>query len=96
MDMQNHLTTITNWIISDLKSKKIRAVDAVWKEDENTASLSFYIDGEITEEELEDFSVACAEIIAHCSNGLLKENFLRWDYPKPLPSQFLAYKRDGE
>lgn len=32
-----------------------------------------YIDGETTEEELEDMSVACAEIIAHCSSGLLRE-----------------------
>lgn len=94
MDMQHHLTAITNWIISDLKSDKIRAVDAVWEQDKNTASLSFYIDGEITEEENEDFSVASAEIIAHCLNGLLKEHFIRWDYPNPLPYQFLAYKRD--
>lgn len=94
MDMQNHLMTITNWIISDLKSNKIRAVDASWNEDENTAYLSFYIDGETTEEEHEDMSVACAEIIAHCSSGLLRENFIRLDYPKPLPVKILAYKKE--
>lgn len=94
MDMQKHLMVITNWIISDLKSNNIRAVDAVWKKDKNTAALSFYIDGNATEEELEDISVACAEIIAHCSNGLLEENSIRWDYPKPLPEKKFAYRKE--
>lgn len=94
MNMQKHLTEITNWIISDLKSNNIRAVDAVWKEDKNTASLSFYIDGNATEEQLEDISVASAEIIAHCSNGLLEENFIRWDCPKPLPEKKFAYSKE--
>jgi hypothetical protein len=91
--MQNHLTAITNWIISDLRSEKIRAVDAVWKEENNTASLLFYLDGQVSEDELDDISVACAEIIAHCSNGLLEEKFIRLDYPSPLPNKILAYKK---
>lgn len=66
----------------------------MWKEDKNTACLSFYFDGNATEEEIEDASIACAEIIAHCSNGLLEENYIRWDYPKPLPEKFLAYKKE--
>ncbi|MDP1880129.1 MAG: hypothetical protein Q8K60_04240 [Parachlamydiaceae bacterium] len=94
MDMQNHLMAITNWIINDLKSNSIRAVEAIWNENENTAVLSFYINGNIAEEELENISVASAEIIAHCSNGLLKENYIRWDYPKPLPEKVFAYQKE--
>lgn len=94
MEMQNHLMAITNWIISDLRSNKIRAVDAVWTEDKNTAVLSFYMDDNATEEEFEDISVACAEIIAHCSSGLLEENFIRWDYPQPLSKETFAYQKE--
>ena len=76
-------------------SKNISAVKALWKAKENTACITFYFDGEPTEDELEDASIACTEIIAHCSNGLLEENYIRWDYPKLLPDeQFLAYKRE--
>lgn len=94
MDMQKHLMGITNWTISDLKSNNIRAVEAIWKEEKNTAALSFYIDGNVTEKELEDISVACAEIIAHCSNALLEEIFIRWDYPKQLPEKTFAYEKE--
>ena len=96
MNMQEHLIYITELTIKDLKSPKIRGVSAVWNKLENTAYMTFYFDGETTEEELEDAEVACAEIIAHCSNGLLNERFIRLDFPEPLPeSSFWAYKRDA-
>jgi len=95
INMQEHLLYITGLIVRDISTlKKIRGVTAMWDEIENTAKITFYYDGEANEEEIEDFSVANAEIIAHCSNALLDEKFIRWDYPKPLPSQFLAYKKD--
>ena len=61
---------------------------AIWDELENTAKITFYQDREANENEREDFSVANAEIIAHCSDARLEEKFIRLDYPKPLPSQF--------
>ncbi len=91
--MQEHLLYITELIINDLHLQKMRAVTAEWIEIENTASMSFYFDDQATEEEIEEAAIACVEIIAHCSNGLLEEHFIRWDYPKPLPEKFLAYKR---
>jgi hypothetical protein len=35
-----------------------------------------------------------AGIIANFSNGFLEEKYIRWDYPKPLPEEFLAYKKE--
>ena len=32
--------------------------------------------------------------ISHYPDGLLEEHYIRWDYPKPLPKEFSAYKRD--
>ncbi len=95
MNMQEHLIYISKLIINDYKFPKIRGVNSVWNENENTAYITFFFDGQATEEELEDASVICTEVIAHCSNGLLKENFIRLDYPKPLPeSTFWAYVRE--
>ncbi|MFI0436099.1 MAG: hypothetical protein ACH350_10340 [Parachlamydiaceae bacterium] len=95
LDMQEHLLYITGLITKDLNYiKNFRGVTAIWDELENTAKITFYYDREVSEKEMEDFSVANAEIIAHCSNARLEEKFIRLDYPKHLPSQFLAYKKD--
>ena len=96
MDMQKHLLYLTNMTISEMNSLKIRGVVAEWSEEENTAKMTFYFDGEISEDEREDAAIACTEIIAHFYDSLLEENFLRLDYPKPLPERFLAYKRKEE
>ena len=94
MNMQDHAAYITNLRVIELNSPRIRGVIAKWQEEKNTLSLSFYVDGQPTEEELEDYSATCGEIIASCSNALMEENYIRWDYPKPLPDQeFLAYSR---
>jgi hypothetical protein len=93
MEMQKHLLYLTKIAVSEIPSAKIRGVAAEWKEGINTASISFFFDGEVSEDELEDASVACTEIIAHIPNGLLEENFIRCDYPNPLPkNNFWAYK----
>ncbi len=45
-------------------------------------------------EELEDASVTFAEIIVHVPVGVMEEDYIRLDYPCPLPeSPFWAYKR---
>ena len=96
MNMQKHLLYITNLYVKDVSSK-IRAVKADWNDLENTVSIAIYFDGQASEEELEDFQEATTEIIAHCSNALLEENFIRLDYPKPLPENpHWAYKRNEE
>lgn len=83
-------------IVKDVNSiSKLRGVEAVWDEIENTAKITFYYDGAITEDELEDYSVANTEIIAHCANAMLEEKFIRLDSPNELPkSEFWAYKRE--
>lgn len=94
-DMQKHLIFLTNLFVRENEnSPKIRGVISVWEKDNITAHLSFYFDGEATENELEDASDTCGEVIAHIPNGLLKEDYIRLDSPKPLPeSPFWAYKR---
>jgi hypothetical protein len=91
MDIQKYLLYITQIEVESLNSSKIRAVTAYWKE--NIACLSFYFNGEITEEDLESASDTCTYIISHFPDGLLEENYIRLDYPKPIPKDFLAYEQ---
>lgn len=90
--IEKHITYITSVIIKELDFKKIRAVEALWNKEYHTVCLSFYINGEMTEEEREEIEIACVEIIAQCGDALLEENFIRWDYPKPLPEIKFAYQ----
>jgi hypothetical protein len=92
MDIQNYLLLATQEEVKRLNSAKIRAVTACWKG--NIACLSFYFNGEITEEDLESASDICTYIISHFPNGLLEENYIRLDYPKPIPKNFLAYDKE--
>ena len=95
MEAQKHLLFTTERLIrSDFKSKALRGVIAFWREEDHTACLSFYFDGAIAEEDIEEASDICGGIIANFPDGLLEENYIRWDYPKSLPEKFLAYKRE--
>jgi hypothetical protein len=92
-DMQKHLLYIAGLMISDLDDlSKIRAVEALWDALENTAKITFYYHGPATESELENFSIANTEIIAHCADARLEEKFIRLDQPSNLPkSEHWAY-----
>ncbi len=94
-DMQEHLLYLTDLIVRrNSISPKIRGVMAVWKEDIIAAHLSFYFDGELDEDEIGEVSDTCGDIIAQIPDGLLEEDYIRLDYPKPLPeSPFWAYRR---
>lgn len=97
IEAQKHLLYTTERLIrSEFKSQKLRAVTAFWRDEDHTACISFYFDGPISDEDIDDASDICGGIIANFSDGLLEENYIRLDYPKPLPSQFLAYKKDEE
>lgn len=91
MNIQEHLLYITNIESKRLKSNKLRGVTAYWKD--KTACISFYFQGELTDDDIEQASDVCTYIIAHFPDGLLEEKFIRWDYPTPLPDNFLAYER---
>jgi hypothetical protein len=93
MDMQQHLLYLTKEELKNNKLSKLRGVAAVWKDP--VACISFYFDGEVSEEDIQEASDICTYIIAHFPQGELEENYLRWDYPKSLPENFLAYKKDG-
>lgn len=87
MNKKEQLLYLTKLEIEDIKCPKLRGIYALWKG--NTASISFYFNGEITDEERELASDACAEIIANFPDSLLEENYIRLDFPKPLPKDSL-------
>ena len=92
MNNQNELSNFTKIIFKELNIPKIRAVTAFWKE--KAACITFYYEGNLTEEEQELASVACGEIIANFSEGLLEENYIQLDLPKPIPdAKYIAYRR---
>lgn len=97
MDIQKDLIYRVSFIVRNYSdSQKLRAVTAFWRNEDRKVCLSFYYDGLISDEDLEDAYDIGAGVIADFPNGLLEEKYIRLDYPKPLPSEFLAYKREGE
>ena len=71
IEAQKHLLYTTERLVrSDLKSQKLRGVTAVWKEEDHTACLSFYFDGPISDEDVDEASDICGGIIANFSDGL--------------------------
>lgn len=74
--------------------EKIRGVTGIWNELDETAYITIYYDGEITETDVEIASDIGAYIAAHLTKGMLKEKYIRLDYPNQLPnSDFWGYKR---
>ncbi|MBA3236862.1 MAG: hypothetical protein H0T62_00740 [Parachlamydiaceae bacterium] len=95
IDMQAHLLFITNRIVQLYnESNKLRGITAFWREDDETACLGFYLDGPVSDEDIEDASDLATGIISHFPEGFLEEEFFRLDYPQPLPeSPFWGYRR---
>jgi hypothetical protein len=91
--IQQHLLYTTKIKVQSLNSKKIKGVTAIWEDD--TAYISIYFDEKPTEEELEDSSDICTEIIAAIPGGMLEDNYRVLRSSEPLPKDFLAYQRDG-
>lgn len=97
INIQEHLLYLTDLEIKRENYKKIRGVTSFWREVDHTACISFYFDGEITEEDIDVASNICVYIIAHFPDGLLEEHFYHLNFPIPLPeSPFWAYKREDE
>ncbi len=97
MNNQEFLQTQAKWLLDDLKIAHLRGVTARWNEENQTAVMTFYFDREPTENEIEEASVICTEIIATFSNGLLEENYLVWVSSKRLPScPYWVYIREDE
>ena len=95
INLQKHLLYTTKRLIqSDFKSQKLRGTTAFWRNEDRTACVCFYFDGPISNEDIDDASDICGGIIANFPDGLLEESYIRWDFPKPLPQEFLAYKRN--
>lgn len=102
INLQNDLIKFTVYELElaklEIKEKqyqKIRGVTAFWDELEETAYITFYYNGEITEKDVEVASEICAYIIAHLTKGMLNEQYKRLDYPHPLPdSDFWAYRQE--
>src|SRR5262245_61287297 len=90
-EIQNHLLFITKIKVERFfHCSKLRGVTAMWKDE--TAHISFYFSEKPTEQELEDASDVCTEIIASIPKGMMEENYIVLKYPQHLPEAFLAYK----
>lgn len=77
--------------------KKIRGVIALWNELEETACITFYFDGETTEEDEKMAFDISIYIMADLIKGMLEKKYIRLDYPIPLPeSPYWSYKRPEE
>ncbi len=98
IDMQKQLIYLTNKFVKENEnSPKIRGVTAQWKEEILKTHISFYFDGEANDNELENASYTCGEIISHVPIGVMEEDYIRLDSPEPLPSsRYWAYIRDNE
>lgn len=83
MNLQAHLLYLTKEEMKNVNFQKLRGICAVWHNP--TASMTFYFDGEISQDEIEKASDLCTYVISHFPDGLLEEHYLRWDIPKPLP-----------
>ena len=85
----------TNFEANALNCPQLRAVFANW--DGGTADISFYFDGEISEEVQEEVYCACHCIEVNLSIHFAEGNYIRLDFPEPLPNiDYLAYLRDEE
>ena len=95
MNMHGQLTSCVNFIVRNYsESARLRGVKAFFREEDSTVYLTFYFDGVISDEDLEDAYDIGAGVIANFPNGLLEEDYIKWDYPKPLPEEFLVYRRE--
>lgn len=93
-DTQKQLKEQVNFIAQRYStSKKLRGITAFWREEDLTACLSYYFDGQFSDEDLEDAYDIGAGTIASLREGYLEEKYIILDYPNPLPEEFLAYKR---
>jgi hypothetical protein len=93
MNLQQKLSSEAKWVLDDIPIKKLRGVIAEWKDE--TAFITFYFETEPSEDDLEEASVYCGEIIARFPSGLLNEEYLTVEISTPLPqSTFWVYKKE--
>lgn len=85
------LIDATDYVMSMEKMKDLRGISVDWND--NTIVLVFYHNGNLTEEQAEDYSCIATEILSHFGTAFLSENIECIDYPKPLPNhKYWGYK----
>lgn len=93
MNTQHELVEQAGYIIEDLEEvSSLRGVTAYWEGE--TAIITFYFEGEPTEDAVDLASCWCGELIAHFPSGLLAEKFEKWDSSQALPdSPYWVWRR---
>lgn len=91
-NLGKHLLYVTGEELKRFKPKKIIGATAIWKNE--TAFITIFFDLEPNEDDLEEASCICTEIIAHIPIGMLDDQYIFLKNPEELPKEFLAYKRD--
>lgn len=89
MNNQDYLAFLTREELKGVTLPNLRGITAYWEE--NTAKITFYFNGNISEIEKEEASDLCTYIISHFPNANLEEKYLRLDRPAPLPTRFLVF-----
>lgn len=96
MNYQKHLNEQAKWILESTDLPNLRGATGRWDVKSETVYLIYYFDGQPTEENIEEASVASTEIIATFPFGALEEDYVRLDVPEQLPdSEFWVYRREG-
>ena len=83
-DLQEYLLRITKLYAEDFSCEKLRGITAIWKN--NNSCFSFYFSEPPTEEEIEDASVLCTEIIAALPGGGGGRKLYRSRVPQTIAS----------
>lgn len=72
------------WAFTHRVLPKARAVSGYWLDE--TLYLAIYYQRELSDEEREDITDATGRTISNFRGTILEEQMVRWDEPKPLPS----------
>lgn len=96
MNLHNEVNEQATGILKTVSITRLRGVIAHCGSSSNSLNIAYYFNGEPSEEEIEEASVATTYILAALPTiDQLEEKFINIEYPKPLPeSEYWVYKRD--
>ncbi|MFQ5753885.1 MAG: hypothetical protein ACE5HI_18005 [bacterium] len=85
MNVHKSLNQHAKGILSSINIERLRGVTATWNEKSNTLNLSYFFNGEPTEEEIEEASIVSTDIMAGLPIAYIEEKYINLEYPNPLP-----------
>lgn len=90
MEKQKKTQLIIEKFVNPEEWPSLRGIIAHWESD--VLTITYFFNGEITEELRENASILATEVLAQFFEGSLKENYISIKPSQPLPdSQFWTY-----